>query len=124
MKAMQDACGNPENYKYSLADLPELLEAVCYRYEKRFGVHISTDEVMSVYGSQEAMAHIGMVFCDPGDVILVPNPGYPMFEMSGIMAKADVQYYSIEEKNGYLPDLESIPEETLKRTKYMIVSYR
>lgn len=123
MKAMQDACGNPENYKYSLADLPELLEAVCYRYEKRFGVHISTDEVMSVYGSQEAMAHIGMVFCDPGDVILVPNPGYPMFEMSGIMAKADVQYYSIEEKNGYLPDLENIPEETLKRTKYMIVSY-
>ena len=123
MKAMQDPCGNPENYKYSLADLPELLEAVCYRYEKRFGVHISTDEVMSVYGSQEAMAHIGMVFCDPGDVILVPNPGYPMFEMSGIMAKADVQYYSIEEKNGYLPDLESIPEETLKRTKYMIVSY-
>ena len=123
MKAMQDACGDPENYKYSLADLPELLEAVCYRYEKRFGVHISTDEVMSVYGSQEAMAHIGMVFCDPGDVILVPNPGYPMFEMSGIMAKADVQYYSIEEKNGYLPDLESIPEETLKRTKYMIVSY-
>ena len=96
MKAMQDACGNPENYKYSLADLPELLEAVCYRYEKRFGVHIGTDEVMSVYGSQEAMAHIGMVFCDPGDVILVPNPGYPMFEMSGIMAKADVQYYSIE----------------------------
>ena len=123
MKAMQDACGNPENYKYSLADLPELLEAVCYRYEKRFGVHIRIDEVMSVHGSQEAMAHIGMVFCDPGDVILVPNPGYPMFEMSGIMAKADVQYYSIEEKNGYLPDLESIPEETLKRTKYMIVSY-
>lgn len=123
MKAMQDACGKAENYKYSLADLPELLEAVQYRYEKRFGVNISADEVMSVYGSQEAMAHIGMVFCDPGDVILVPNPGYPMFEMSGIMAKADVRYYNIEEKNGYLPDLESIPEETLKKTKYMIVSY-
>lgn len=123
MKAMQEACGKAENYKYSLADMPELLEAVQYRYEKRFGVHIGTDEVMSVYGSQEAMAHIGMVFCDPGDVILVPNPGYPMFEMSGIMAKADVQYYNIEEKNGYLPDLDSIPEAVLKRTKYMIVSY-
>ena len=123
MKAMQEACAKPENYKYSLADLPELLEAVQYRYKKRFGVEISTDEVMSVYGSQEAMAHIGMIFCDPGDVILVPNPGYPMFEMSGIMAKADVQYYTIEEKNGYLPDLDSIPEETLKKTKYMIVSY-
>ena len=123
MKAMQDACADPENYKYSLADLPELLEAVKYRYKKRFGVYISTDEVMSVYGSQEAMAHIGLIFCDPGDVILVPNPGYPMFEMSGIMAKADVRYYTIEEKNGYVPDLDSIPEETLKKTKYMIVSY-
>ena len=123
MKAMQEACGKAENYKYSLADMPELLEAVQYRYEKRFGVHIETNEVMSVYGSQEAMAHIGMVFCDPGDVILVPNPGYPMFEMSGIMAKADVQYYNIEEKNGYLPDLDSIPEAVLKKTKYMIVSY-
>lgn len=123
MKAMQEACGKAENYKYSLTDMPELLEAVQYRYEKRFGVHIETDEVMSVYGSQEAMAHIGMVFCDPGDVILVPNPGYPMFEMSGIMAKADVQYYNIEEKNGYLPDLDSIPEAVLKKTKYMIVSY-
>ena len=123
MKVMQEACGKAENYKYSLADMPELLEAVQYRYEKRFGVHIETDEVMSVYGSQEAMAHIGMVFCDPGDVILVPNPGYPMFEMSGIMAKADVQYYNIEEKNGYLPDLDSIPEAVLKKTKYMIVSY-
>lgn len=123
MKAMQDACADPENYKYSLADLPELLAAVQYRYKKRFDVDISTDEVMSVYGSQEAMAHIGLIFCDPGDVILVPNPGYPMFEMSGIMAKADVRYYTIEEKNGYVPDLDSIPAETLKKTKYMIVSY-
>lgn len=123
IKAMQEACGNPENYKYSLTDLPELLEAVQYRYKKRFGVRIETDEIMSVYGSQEAMAHIGLVFCDPDDVILVPNPGYPMFEMSGVMAHADVRYYNIEEKNGYLPDLESIPQETLKKTKYMIVSY-
>lgn len=123
MKAMQDACKDPENYKYALADLPELLEAVQYRYEKRFGVRVETDEIMSVYGSQECMAHIGMVFCNPGDTILVPNPGYPMFEMSGIMAKANLEYYTIKEENGYLPDLDRIPEETLKRAKYMIVSY-
>ena len=123
MKAMEEACKDPNNYKYSLADMPELLEAVQYRYEKRFGVHVETDEIMSVYGSQEAMAHIGMVFCDPDNVILVPNPGYPMFEMSGVLAKADVEYYTIEEENGYLPDLDSIPEEVLKKTKYMIVSY-
>lgn len=123
MKAMQDACKDPENYKYALADLPELLKAVQYRYEKRFGVRVETDEIMSVYGSQECMAHIGMVFCNPGDTILVPNPGYPMFEMSGIMAKANLEYYTIKEENGYLPDLDHIPEETLKRAKYMIVSY-
>lgn len=123
MKAMQDACKDPENYKYALADLPELLKAVQYRYEKRFGVRVETDEIMSVYGSQECMAHIGMVFCNPGDTILVPNPGYPMFEMSGIMAKANLEYYPIKEENGYLPDLDHIPEETLKRAKYMIVSY-
>ena len=123
MKAMQDACKDPENYKYALADLPELLKAVQYRYEKRFGVRVETDEIMSVYGSQECMAHIGMVFCNPGDTILVPNPGYPMFEMSGIMAKANLEYYTIKEENGYLPDLDHIPEETLKRAKYIIVSY-
>lgn len=123
MKAMQDACKDPENYKYALADLPELLKAVQYRYEKRFGVRVETDEIMSVYGSQECMAHIGMVFCNPGDTILVPNPGYPMFEMSGIMAKANLEYYTIKEEKGYLPDLDHIPEETLKRAKYMIVSY-
>ena len=123
MKAMQDACKDPENYKYALADLPELLKAVQYRYEKRFGVRVETDEIMSVYGSQECMAHIGMVFCNPGDTILVPNPGYPMFEMSGIMAKANLEYYTIKEENGYLPDFDHIPEETLKRAKYMIVSY-
>ena len=123
MKAMQDACKDPENYKYALADLPELLKAVQYRYEKRFGVRVENDEIMSVYGSQECMAHIGMVFCNPGDTILVPNPGYPMFEMSGIMAKANLEYYTIKEENGYLPDLDHIPEETLKRAKYMIVSY-
>ena len=69
------------------------------------------------------MAHIGKVFCNPGDVILVPDPGYPMFEMSGIMAGADVEYYSIKEENGYLPDLDGIPKDILKKTKYMIVSY-
>ena len=123
MKAMQEACADPDNYKYSLADQPELIEAVQYRYQKRFGVELAKDEIMSVYGSQEAMAHIGLVFCDPGDTILVPDPGYPMFEMTGIMARANVEYYPIREENGYLPDLDGIPEEVLARARYMIVSY-
>ncbi len=123
MKAMQKACEDPENYKYALEDIPELIEAVQYRYQNRFGVKLASDEIMSVYGSQEGMAHIGKVFCNPGDTVLVPDPGYPLFEMSGIMAGAEVVRYPIREENGYLPDLNGIPEEVLKRTKYMIVSY-
>lgn len=123
MKAMEDACKDPENYKYSLEDKPELLEAVKYHYKRRFGVDIEADEITSVNGSQEGMAHIGMVLCNPGETILVPNPGYPLFETSGMMADAKIEYYPIKEENGYLPDLEAIPEEVLTRTKYMIVSY-
>lgn len=123
MKAMEDACKDPENYKYSLEDKPELLEAVKYHYKRRFGVDIEADEITSVNGSQEGMAHIGMVLCNPGETILVPNPGYPLFETSGMMADAKIEYYPIKEENGYLPNLEAIPEEVLTRTKYMIVSY-
>lgn len=123
MKAMQEACEDPENYKYALEDLPELTAAVQYRYQKRFGVELKSNEIMSVYGSQEGMAHIGLALCNPGDTILVPNPGYPLFAMSGVMAGAKVETYPITEENDYLPDLDGIPEEVLQRTKYMIVSY-
>ncbi|WP_282923660.1 aminotransferase class I/II-fold pyridoxal phosphate-dependent enzyme [Mediterraneibacter massiliensis] len=123
MEAMRKACEDPQNYKYALSDLPELLNAVQYRYKKRFGVELEKEEITSVYGTQEGMAHIGMVLCDPGDMILVPDPGYPLFEMSGIMAGARVQTYPIEEKNGYLPQLSEIPEDVLEQAKYMIVSY-
>ena len=84
---------------------------------------METDEITSVYGSQEGLSHIGMIFCNPGDCVLVPNPGYPLFETSALMAKAEVVCYPIEEKNNYLPDLDAIPEDVLKRAKYMVVSY-
>lgn len=123
MKAMETACRKPKNYKYALRELPELIEAVQCRYRHRFGVELEKDEITAVYGSQEGMAHIGMVLCNPGDTILVPDPGYPLFGMSGIMADANVEYYPIEEENGYLPDLDAIPKEVRIKTKYMIVSY-
>ncbi len=123
MKAMEEACKNPDNYKYALTELPELLEAVQYRYRKRFGVGLEQEEIMAVYGSQEGMSHIGMVFCDPGDTILIPDPGYPLFEMCGQMAKAEIVTYKLKEENGYLPDLDAIPEDVLERARVMIVSY-
>ena len=123
IEALQKACEDPNNFKYSLRDLPQLIEAVQYRYKHRYQVDLAADEIMSVYGSQEGMSHIGMSLCNPGDTILIPNPGYSLFEMNGIMAGANIVYYDVKEEHGYLPDLKSISEETLKAAKYMIVSY-
>ena len=65
MQAMEEACRNPENYKYSLRDLPELLEAAAEYYQKRFGVSLNTNQIMTVSGSQEGLAHICLALCNP-----------------------------------------------------------
>lgn len=123
MKAVADAASKPENYRYSLTELPELVEAVQSRYKNRYSVELKKDEIMSVYGSQEGIAHICMTICDAGDVVLVPNPGYPIFSTGPSLAGADVRCYELTEGNNYLPDLEHMDKELLKRTKCMIVSY-
>ena len=123
MDAVITAAQKPENYKYALVDIPELITAVQSRYEKRYGVLLEKDEIMSVYGSQEGIAHICMTLCNAGDVVLVPNPGYPIFGIGSSLAGADVQTYDLTEENHYLPDLDSMDEGLLMRAKCMIVSY-
>lgn len=123
MQAVIEAAKKPENYKYALVDIPELTEAVQKRYEKRYGVHLEKDEIMSVYGSQEGISHICLSICNPGDVVLVPNPGYPIFGIGPTFAGAEVVTYDLTQENGYLPDLDAMDEELLERTKCMIVSY-
>ena len=78
-QALMDAAKNQDNWKYSLRDLPELLDAVCSCYQRRFGVTITPDQVMSVNGSQEGMGHLGLALCDEGSTVLLPDPGYPVF---------------------------------------------
>ena len=123
VRAVAEAAEKPENYKYALIDLPELIEAVQKRYGKRYGVTLEKEEIMSVYGSQEGIAHICLSLCNPGDVVLVPNPGYPIFGIGPSLAGAEVVTYDLTEENHYLPVLESMDEALLKRTKCMIVSY-
>ena len=123
MDAVVKAAQKPENYKYSLIDIPELITAVQSRYEKRYSVSLGTDEIMSVYGSQEGIAHICMTLCNAGDVVLVPNPGYPIFGIGPSLAGAEVETYDLTEENHYLPDLDDMDEELLARAKCMIVSY-
>ena len=123
MRAMQEACKDPDNYKYSLGNLPELVEAVQNWYQRRYGVALDPEEIMSVNGSQEGIAHVALPLCDPGDVVLCPNPGYPIFEMGPWLCGAEIAYYDLHEENHYLPDLDAIPEDLAKRAKMMVVSY-
>ena len=123
MDALVEAAGKADNYKYALNELPELVEAVQNWYQRRYGVTLAADELMAVYGSQEGLAHIALALCDPGDVVLVPNPCYPIFEMGPFLCGARPVYYDLLPERDYLPDLSAIPEETARAARFMVVSY-
>lgn len=127
MDAVAKAAADPDNYKYALADIPELTQAVIDRYSSRYGVKLEKEEIMSVYGSQEGIAHIGLSLVDDGDIVLVPNPGYPIFAIGPQLAGADLRTYELMEDNEYLPDLDAIAKAygsgAKEHAKLMIVSY-
>lgn len=122
MEAVQKAAAVPENYKYALAELPELIEAVQKRFAHRYGVELRKEEITSDYGSQEGLTHLGFCLVNPGDEVLVPNPGYPIFSIGPSLAGAKLVCYDLKEENGWLPDLEALSE-AADRAKFMIVSY-
>ncbi len=123
VEAVVEAAKKPENYKYALSDLPELTESVITRFRKRYGVELEKEEIMSVYGSQEVITHIGLPLCNEGDVVLVPDPGYPIFSIGPSLAGAKLATYELRPENRYLPDLGGIDEKIRKAAKFMIVSY-
>lgn len=123
MEAVVKAAENPANYKYALKMLPELTEAVIKRFQTRYHVTLNEREITDVYGSQEGIAHIGLSLCNPDDIVLVPDPGYPIFSIGPSLAMADVRTYELRAENDYLPDLKALDEELLEKTKVMIVSY-
>jgi len=123
IEALCEAAQNPENWKYALTECPALVDAVQKWYKRRYDVELQPDQFMSVYGSQEGLTHIGLALCDPGDVVLVPNPGYPIFEMGPKLCGAKIEYYELKAENGYLPDLDAIDPELARAAKAMIVSY-
>ena len=121
-KALTEAAADPENWKYALRDLPELLEAVCAYYKKRYGVTIGPEQVMSCYGTQEGVGHLALALCNKGDVVLLPDPCYPVFQAGSFLAEAEPWYYPLSKEHDFLPYLEDIPEDVARRAKYMIVS--
>ena len=123
VEALTQAAQNPEMWKYSLRDLPELKQAVCDYYERRFGVSgITPSMVQSCNGTQEGVGHLGLALLDPGDTILVPDPCYPVFEAGAKIADAKLEFYPLVAEHNYLPYVAGIDPEVADRAKYMIVS--
>lgn len=123
VEALTQAAQDPEMWKYALRDLPELKQAVCDYYERRFGVSgITPSMVQSCNGTQEGVGHLGLALLDPGDAILVPDPCYPVFEAGAKIADAKLEYYPLIAEHNYLPYVAGIDPEVADRAKYMIVS--
>ncbi len=120
--ALVEAAADPANWKYSLHDTDELLDAVCAYYRRRFGVEITPDMVMMVSGTQEGMGHLALALLDPGDSILVPDPCYPIFAGAAHIAGATPVYYPLTRENGFRPDVSSIDSATADEATYMVVS--
>lgn len=123
MDAVVEASKDAENYKYSLGDTKELITSVQKWYERRYGVELESNEIMSVAGSQEGFAHVAMTVCNPGDLVMVPNPGYPVFEVGPYLNDAVIDYYELDKDNHFMPALDKISEEKAKKAKMIIVSY-
>lgn len=123
VEALTQAAQDPEMWKYALRDLPELKQAVCDYYKRRFGVSgITPSMVQSCNGTQEGVGHLGLALLDPGDTILVPDPCYPVFEAGAKIADAKLEYYPLVAEHNYLPYVAGIDPEVADRAKYMIVS--
>lgn len=122
--AMQEAIDNPANYGYTLSKgIPEFLRSVADWYQK-FDVALDPEtEVHSLIGSQDGLAHIALCLVNPGDVVLVPDPGYPIFSAGPLVAGAELHFMPLTAENGFLPDLEAIDEAILRRAKLMILNY-
>jgi len=104
--------------------LPELRQSIAKWYQKRFGVSLDADsEVLPLIGSKEGIAHIAFCLINPGDTALIPDPGYPVYSVSVMLAGGRPYYVPLREKNDFLPDLDAIPEYILKKAKLLWINY-
>ncbi len=119
------AARDPANHRYpETAGLPELCRAIAQWYHKRFDVTLDPDkEVLPLIGSKEGIGHISFCFIDPGDIALVPDPGYPVYSMSTLLAGGQPYFMPLTEDNDFLPNLETIPEKIAKKAKLLWLNY-
>ena len=122
---LQKTALDAPNHRYPETDgLPELRKAAADWYQRRFGIALDPDsEVLSLIGAKEGIGHAGFCFLDPGDVALVPDPGYPVYAIGTWFAGGECHWMPLLEENGWLPDLDAIPAEVARRAKVMWLNY-
>lgn len=116
---------NPDNHRYpSYEGMPVFREAVAAWYKRRFNVDLDpANEVMSLIGSKEGIAHIYLAFVQAGDISLVPSPGYPVYNAGTILAEGTPHVLPLLSKNRFLPDLDAIPAEALSKARILFINY-
>ena len=123
-EALARAVREPGHYGYPLRDLPAFREAVALAYQRRFGVTLDPgSEVLGLTGSQEGLAHITQALTDPGDLVLVPDPGYPIYTAGPVLAGARLHPVPLKAEHGHLPDLEALPEDVKRRARLLLLNY-
>ena len=125
VEAMQKAVEKVERQKYpSYEGMPEFRESVANFYKRRKGVTLDPEkEVVALIGSKEGIAHLPLAFVNDGDVVLVPDPGYPVYNSSTLLADGIPYEMPLREETRFLPDLESIPNDIAKKAKIMFLNY-
>ena len=124
MEAMAKAVMDPGNYVYAISDTKAMLDAVAAWYKRRYKVELQADkEICSLIGSQDGLAHIALSILDPGDLMLVPDPCYPIFADGPKLAGAELYYMPQKKEHNYVIQLKDIPEDVARRAKLMLVSY-
>lgn len=125
IKALEAAANDPANHRYpSYVGMLAFRQAAAGWMKSRFGVDLDPeDEVLALIGSKEGVAHIPLAFINPGDVVLVPDPGYPVYPVSTTFAGGEPWLMPLRRENDFLPDLSSIPADILKRTRLMFLNY-
>jgi LL-diaminopimelate aminotransferase len=125
LESLRQASRDPANHRYPETEgLSELREAIARWYERRFGVSLDPQrEVLPLIGSKEGVGHIALCFIDPGDVALVPDPGYPVYSVGTMFAGGEAYYLPLTEENGFLPDLDAVPSGVLRKAKVLWLNY-
>lgn len=124
IETLREALLEPGAYGYPLRDLPEFRQAVATWYQARFGVTLDPEtEVLGLIGSQDGLGHLTLAVADPGDLVLVPDPGYPIYLAGPVLAGAAVYPYPLRPENGFLLDPDDIPESIWRRAKLIFINY-